>query len=309
MDINNIKDLKQLYVGNAMFVYYDICVYDYDDKKCAFLSLIDRDKYINDTQKQLKRSNNIYLRSISKYFSYDYSNMDFIKKKQPKSDFTHMIAFTKDTIDNITLNNEKDERIVSYVYVKDNENLNDKLYDKIYKNTSIPVLPEWMEYIKSNLLNNNYLKKLEIETIYNDYPFKAFKLNITKNTLKDIVQDGLRNKEISINGCTENSNLMELTDGLDSYLNLFADTLAERIQNSFHPKFIPGKDEYSEYVNNYDDSCFYNGIELYDAQKAGIQSCVNQLNVGKTALVIAEMGSGSYNVSQMFHVKHFAVLG
>lgn len=293
MDISNVKKLEQLYVGNAMFVYYDICVIDPDSKRINFLSLIDKEKYIDDTKKQLKHNNNIFLRSDRRYYSYDFANMDFIKKRQAKSDFAHLVAYVKDNVDNININGVDDQRITCYLYLKKGDFLNEKLYDKIYKYTSVPIIPEWMDYLKTKLINKKFLNPLEVKSIYEDTPFTALKLEVTKNALIDIIQTGLRNKEITINGCTENSNLMELTDGLDSYLNIFADTLAERIQNSFHPKFIPGQDEYSEYVNNYDDSCFYNGLELYNAQKAGIQSCVNNLNVNRTALVIAEMGSGS----------------
>ena len=86
--------------------------------------------------------------------------------------------------------------------------------------------------------------------------------------------------------------MMEITEGLDSYLNLFGDILASKIQQSFIPKFIPGEDDFSEYVNNYDDSCFHNDIELYKAQKNAIQACVNNLQKSNVAFVIAEMGTG-----------------
>ena len=54
------------------------------------------------------------------------------------------------------------------------------------------------------------------------------------------------------------------------------------------------EDEAMEYVNNYDDSCHYGGIEIYEAQKAVIQSAVKNMDKNKTTLVIGEMGVGKY---------------
>jgi superfamily II DNA or RNA helicase len=120
-----------------------------------------------------------------------------------------------------------------------------------------------------------------------------------------LVQEGIREHNISINDSHENSELMSFIDGLDSYLNVFGDTLAHRIQQSFSPKFIPGTNNYDEYVNNYDDSCYYNGIELYNAQKATIQAAVNNLKVNNVTFVIGEMGCGKTAVGSGIAYAHY----
>ena len=98
-------------------------------------------------------------------------------------------------------------------------------------------------------------------------------------------------KEAKVTDITYPQDLMDSVNGLDSYLNIFGEILAERIQQSFTPKFDPNKDEYDTWVNYYDDSCYHAGIELYNAQKACIQSSVNNLKVNKATFVIAEMSA------------------
>ena len=73
----------------------------------------------------------------------------------------------------------------------------------------------------------------------------------------------------------------------------FGDILAQKIQQNFVPKFIPGEQEYSETVNDYDDSCYEAGLELFDAQKSVIQACVNNFKKSDITFIIGECGSGS----------------
>lgn len=294
-----MSKLKRMSIGNNPMVYYDTVVYDYNNRIC-FLSIIDKHDDLKKLKKELRKKNNIYLVEDRRYVASDGENNDYLMKKQAKSDFAQLIVYKKDN------NEDKDNKTISiYLYKKDTEELKNLLYDKLYKYSSIPILEEWGEYLCEKLTKAGFLYQLDISTIYDIAPFEPYRLIIQENALLQIIQNGLRNKEISINNCSKTSDLMDSVNGLDSYLNIFGEILAGKIQQSFTPKFDPNKDEYDTWVNYYDDSCYHAGIELYNAQKACIQSSVNNLKVNKATFVIAEMGSGSYNVSR----ETFAVLG
>ena len=128
-----------------------------------------------------------------------------------------------------------------------------------------------------------------------------------KEDMKNIVKEGLKTKAINIAGNNNPSPILENVTGLNDYLNLFGEILAEKIQTSFKPKFIPGEDKYDDYTNFVDDFIYHEAdIELFEAQKSVIQSVVNNLKVNDTAFIIAEMGSGKTSMGAAIPYAHNA---
>lgn len=289
--------LKKLTLGKLRAVYYDTIVIDQYEGNVVFGSLVDSDKELKQYQFEINKRNNFYIQDLRRYYSNN-GKYEIEKRKQSNSDFAHMIFNLKDTVETV---NDDNELLTAYIYLQPSDSINQKVYDKLYDNTSIPLLEEWMDFLIGEFRSFGFLKELTVDSIEDeDKALRCLKLKISNTQLLEIVQAGIRGNSIAIkNNSTEDSELMKYIEGLDGYLNVFGETLAERIQNSFTPKFIPGKDEYDEYTNNYDDSCFHNGIELYQAQKAVIQSAVNNLKKNNVTFVIGEMGCGSI----------FAVLG
>ena len=284
------KPFKRISIGKNNYMYFDTLVADRNCGQLVFISLVDTVKELKKIQIEINRVNSVYIEELRQYVSTNGNKYDSEIRKQSHSEFAHMVANKKDGVETL---NEDNELLTAYVYVTKDDNLNNKIFDKLYANTAIPLLEEWMDYIIERMRDFNYLTELTVLTVHEDNPFNAYKISISKQQLLGIVQTGLRSNRININGTTEVSDLMEYTEGLDSYLNIFGDTLAHKIQDSFEPKFNPQQDEYTQYVNNYDDSCFHNGIELYNAQKATIQAAVNNLNESNVTYVIGEMGSGN----------------
>lgn len=293
--------LKRLMIGKNGYIHYDTVVTDEYGGQLVFASIVDNDKELKNTQYEVNKKNSIYLESARRYVSTD-GKYDIEKKKGTSSDFGHLVVNKRDSIEELADNNEL---LKAYIYIRDLSELEAKLYDKLYDNTSIPLVEEWMSYMKEELMKNKYLRQLNIDTIYKERPFEVFRLQVSKTQLLNIVQSGIREHNINVNNTTENSELMGFTDGLDSYLNVFGDTLAQRIQESFTPKFDPAMNNYDEFVNNYDDSCFHNGIELYNAQKATIQAAVNNLKVNNVTFVIGEMGCGKTAVGSGIAYAHY----
>lgn len=281
---------RRFNVGTTPYAHYDTVAVDRVSGTLVYASVVGYASIINQISKEINKMNNVYAegpnycRTISNGFIVE-------KRKQSNSDFMHMISYRKDVVRE---ENNNDERLLCYIYCRTNDEKIDRVYDKLYKNTSIPIIKEWIPYIITMLERDSNLRQVNV---YYDTtkakPFDCFCLNITREMLIRIVSNGLQNGVISVNGTNvASTNLNEIT-GLDSYLNHYGEILANKIQESFVPKFIPGESLYDTKVDDYDDSCYDAGIEIYEAQKAVIQASVNNLNKNDVSFVIGEMGTGS----------------
>jgi hypothetical protein len=184
------------------------------------------------------------------------------------------------------------------MFVKNNEDkvarLKTLLLDKLIKYSSVPILPEWIDYIFNQVYNDmreSYAIVLEgIEEI------TAYRLVGNQKYIRDIISEGLSSGAININGSNSSSVLLEESTGLNSYLSMFGSILADKIQSKFKPKFVPGTDRYSNALLTLDDYIHHKGIELYAAQMGVIQACANNFNVNKYSFIVSEMGSGSAHI-------------
>lgn len=213
--------------------------------------------------------------------------------KNSDSDLVHATIFRKD----FTRMDSNAEEFGLYMYVKENDpnkvaRLKELLYDKLYKYSSVPLLEEWVDYIYNNITNNRLLR--EMRTILNeDTPeIEIFKYVGNQESLKNIIQEGLKSGSINIKGNNDPSILLSDINGLNDYLSIFGSMLAEKIQNKFKPKFIPGTDEYSKYMNNIDDFIHHKGVELYEAQMGVVQSVANNWKINHHSFIVGEMGTG-----------------
>ena len=302
--MSNIENFYRLNIQNVYgSVYTDTVVLDYNyGNTLMFASLVMSDTTTKDFTKNIRKSCNIYMPSIGRYLNNSGQKYDIIRKKMPSSDFNHVIITRRDVVEKVT---DSNDRYDFAVYYRTEEEFFGKLYDKLYSLTSVPILEEWMPQLAIKLTANQFMRDLDCPTIHNPARIYAKRVIITKEQLASLVSNMLVSNEVNINGTTEKSDIIDCVDGLDSYLNIFGDTLAERIQNSFVPKYDPESNEFDQYVNNYDDSCYHNGIELYKAQKATIQAAVENLKVNDVTFVIGEMGCGKTALGSGITYAHY----
>lgn len=295
-------------------VYADTVIADLDrNNTLMFASMILTDTMAKDANRVFGKTASIYMEAIRKYLNNAGEKYNVIKKKIHNSNYNHVIITRKDKTERINDRNELYD-FVTYVKVTGNivdnrdENMQlfyNGLYDKLYEMTSIPLLVEWMPVLAHKMREHSFLRPLRVETVHSPANILAYRVMISKEQLTTLVTDMVKEGEVNINGTNEKSDIIDCVNGLDSYLNIFGDTLAERIQNSFVPKFDPESNAFDQYVNNYDDSCFYQGKELFKAQKAVIQSCVNNLNQNDVTFVIGEMGCGKTLLGSGMTYSHY----
>ena len=288
----NWDKINKVSIDNlSSHVFTDTIFIDRYTNEVVFMSLIGYNSTINLINKSLsncKEKINVYVKySFNKHTApnkYD----TFIRKKD--SDFTHLIACVKDKYN---FNESVGENFLCYIVCSSNdrEELKEKVYQKIDEYSSIPLIREWMDYVLDYLLDNCYLIELDKYSVEND--IVAYKLELSRHTMAYIISHGLEIEKISIEGKNEYSYLLEDCNDLNSYLNTFGESLAKKIQNKFRAKFIPSEDEYDKITNIVDDYIHFNANkELFETQKATIQSIVNNWKSSKNTLVVGQMGTG-----------------
>lgn len=301
MSFNNIS------ICNMVNLSCDTAVVDQNTNRLVFFSVIGYPAAMKSNLSKIKEETKpyAYMREVGS-LSMIRNGYDIEQKRQNNGDYLHAVGHLRDKF---TEDNNGMETLMAYIYYSNDENAvedrNQKIYDKLYKNFSVPMIPEWKDYIIAQLESSRKIYNLRIVTGHESRKFNACGLYVNNRELSNIITSGLMNKEISVKGSNEPSMLMDSIGGLNDYLNVFGETLAAKIQNSFRPKFIPGVDNYSESTNDYDDSIFSTGIEMYEAQKSLVQASVNNLNREDTTFVISEMGTGKSLMGAGIAYSHF----
>lgn len=288
----------------------DQLVVDADTNTPIFASIISYDTIAKRTLRELRGSGSHTLHTSESYTAYTFGTgvtkkYDFAEKYIKESKSIHFVFKKKDMSDT------KYGRHTFYFYYKgkeDWEQIKKELFHKLDKNTYIPVVEEWMDWIL------NYIKDMGGIDYLRTYSYlpeeesiKVIKINFNENNLTNAISLALENKEISLNGSNEHSEILDNVYGLDSYLNTFNKQLTDKIQETFRAKFTPGEDAYDKYVDYIDDFVSKkDGVEMYEAQKATIQAAVNNMKTNKTTNIIGECGSGKTLIASSAVYAHHA---
>lgn len=274
-----------------------------DQKELAFISFFSTPSRSKILIRKLKNRTSISLstRGGRKITSLP-KTLEVISSRIPSYDYTHVIAYQKDKV---STENDR-EKLKAYIFSKSSvaygyqtfvqntlpQELLDQVYEKLYNHTPIPLLREWMPYIVDSLWKQSFLSTLCIHKS-SDTNFTALVLNIEFLSLIDIIKTGFETGAISIGNSANASSTMRNMQGLNNYLASFSGILAQKIKNQIRPKFIPGEDKYSSSLEQFADCAKYFGnVNLYDAQKAGIEAAARTLSQCKSTIIVGEMGSG-----------------
>lgn len=305
----------------------NLAVYDSHDGEVLFFSGFGYKSHMKEITKMLNLTNKtIYL--SDKYYNTGEGNLYETVVTQPSnSDYAHLVAFKKDRL----VKDEKSSRdyIEGYVFhefderpaffekhsIKESlesnvfpEVLIDKVYDKLYALSPVPILKAWIPYLLIKLEQYNKIHLPKVKNISTTKVFFAIKFKVGVQDLQELISTGLRKQEIIIDEeNNQTSDTMKDISGLDSYLNEFRDTLAKRIQNSFSARFVPNRDSYSNMLNDLVEYGAYMGdLNLYNAQKDVVQATCNALDKKPRVLIIGEPGVGKTAISTSTVFTHNA---
>lgn len=311
------RTFRMLSLNESNYMHYDFIGIDPAARNCSgeicFLSVVAHDTLMKNIYKLINQPK-IKVANIMHVGNFNICG-DFNLEKVTKDDFTHLVAIRKDIVEQIEIRTQDNEvkkinEYTFYVLYRNNNEFLNILYDKIYENTSIPIKEEWMEFIVDRLTSRECIRNLRILDSYertDDRPYNIKKIIFNDQDFESIVVLGLRRNRITMNSSSVSS-VIEDTKGLDSYLSTYGDKLSEKIQSSFVPKFDPTVEEpiYSESVYNYDDMLYHTtGKKLLNAQRATVQSVVNNWNKNKVTILVGEMGVGKTTLGAGSTYSHF----
>ena len=237
------------------------------------------------------------------------SSLEYVvkTKKVQGSDFVHMIAYKKDQAQD----NQLHSSFRTYIYTEPGADIDDAIFNILKKYCSVPILREWVPYIREQLTESGNSFQEMTTRQYKPNPsvktVVVYELWSSRGEMLDIVQTGLRNGDLNIGGSNQKSIVLERCRGIDEYLQLFGEGLAKKIQEGFRAKFTPGEDTYDNYLYNIDDYVYFNaGINLYEAQRSVIQAISNNMHTNKNTFLVGEMGAGKTLMSSAACYVHNA---
>ncbi len=171
------------------------------------------------------------------------------------------------------------------------------LFDAVDQKTAVPLIPEFQDYILSELEQRGDLQRLTVCS--NAPPFDVWRLRCTNQdeNIASVVEDGLKSGDIVIPGSTPGPSALDKVYTVTQYLNTFGAALADRIKNMFVPLFDPATEPLSPEILAINKSITEKaGYSLYDAQLAVAESIKRQLDRQKVGLIVAECGSGKTKI-------------
>ncbi len=167
------------------------------------------------------------------------------------------------------------------------------LFRAVDQKTAVPLIPEFQDYVLSELTRRKILRPLRVKSISRKMEAWLLRCEEKDKNIVAVLEDGLRSGAIVIPGSTPGLSPLDELKSVTGYLNTFVVTVAERIKKLFVPLFDPAKEPLSPEVlaiNQYVRD--HAGYSLYDAQLAVTEAVKRQLQRGKVGLIVAECGSG-----------------
>ena len=171
----------------------------------------------------------------------------------------------------------------------------DRLFEELDKKTGVPLIPEFKEYVLSELQDREILRPLQVISCREKFDVWLLSMTEGEKNIISAVEDGLKSGAIAIPGSDGNG--FPAVRSVTQYLDTFGVMIAERIKNQFQPLFDPAAEALSPEILAVNENIRKNaGYSLYDAQLAVCEAHKRCLERGKATLCIAECGAGKTKI-------------
>lgn len=224
----------------------------------------------------------------------------YSRVKQYRKEFSHDGIYAEATLiiqdeEPHTGNDEDDGSKPRKCYLFCEQSDSSRLFEELDKKTSVPLIPEFKDYVLGELQERGTLKQLQVISSREKFDVWALALSKDEENIISVVNDGLKSGDIRIPGA--NSNKFPAVQSVTQYLNTFGVMIAERIKSQFNPLFDPAAESLSPEILAVNDHIKANaGYSLYDAQLAIAEAHKRCLERKKATLCISECGSGKSKI-------------
>lgn len=177
------------------------------------------------------------------------------------------------------------------------ENDRDRLFEEVDRKTAVPLIPEFRDYVLSELETRGILQRLTVISLREKLEAWVLSCRHDDSNIISVVEDGLKSGAIAIPGTVKDPNGFDGVENVTGYLNTFGVTVAERIRKQFEPLFDPASEPLSPEILSINDYIQQHaGYSLYDAQLAVAEAVKRQLQKHKCGFIVAECGSGKTKI-------------
>lgn len=152
----------------------------------------------------------------------------------------------------------------------------------------IPIPVEWVDVIFEHFKNSNLISLME--GYYDQNQFDCiqlyecnFDMDIVKREIPFLVKSG--KISVSENGSTGGGEALKEIESLTEYLNIYKDTMIEKILDNNIPLHTPLEDELFDHVHSFER-------DLFPTQKEVVTASVKALQVQKGLFLQGEMSTG-----------------
>lgn len=190
------------------------------------------------------------------------------------------------------------------MYIFCDEGDTDSLYAELDKKTSIPLIPEFKDYILDECFKRKILIPLEVLSASVHFDGYMLEVRNDEKEIEQIVNDGLKTGRIAIPNAVKGSGF-ENIETVSQYLNKYGITIANRIRDSFNPLFDPASEYICDRLKRINGNLKKNvGYTLYPAQLAVAEALKRRLDKAKVGVVVAECGSGKTKIGASALAAH-----
>lgn len=216
---------------------------------------------------------------------------------KPLLDYYRSQKLSNEQIENILYNNS----VVIQNTFNEIPEFKKAIFKIINTYSNIPVLEDWMDYLLRPIENDEYIRnRINFEnyrSYYSDLDdpnnIICFKMYYYQDELKRRITDGLRNKRISIDGCSAVSDESRKISNVMEYLSSYSSQLINKAQEKFSPIFNPNTDQFNQKEKDYFEfTKYYGNINCFNAQKNVMAAISRSLKINRSAFLVATMGSG-----------------
>ena len=177
------------------------------------------------------------------------------------------------------------------------ENDREKLFDELDRKTSVPLIPDFQDYVLNELERRGILRSLKVLSLREKMDAWVLECQPGDENIISVVEDGLKSGQITIPGKVADPTGFDAVESVTSYLNTFGIIVAQRIRNQFQPLFDPAAEPLSPEILAINETIREKaGYSLYDAQLAVAEAVKRQLQKSKCGFIIAECGSGKTKI-------------
>ena len=198
--------------------------------------------------------------------------------------------------------NKKDKIHKMYIFCREGDT--DELFAELDRKTSIPLIPDFKDYILSECQKRGMLTKLKVLSLNERFDAYQLELRDDEQDMEAVVNDGLKLGLISIPNAVHSKELLNIKS-VSAYLNKYGIKIANRIRDSFNPLFDPETEGICDRLKRINGYIKKNvGYSLYPAQLAVAESLKRRLDMAKVGLVVAECGSGKTKIGSVALAAH-----